>query len=80
MTMRVESEEGVKQLWEYGVEELAERCALAENEIERLRAVLQQIATYSSDPVAVNGAREVLGGKSVGSLTDVAMGQAISNA
>ena len=28
----------MKQLWEYNVEELAERCALAENTIDRLLA------------------------------------------
>lgn len=35
-----------KQLWELDQEELAERCALAEFEIDRLRAALKLIDDY----------------------------------
>ena len=41
----------MKQLWEYSVEELAERCAIAECEIERLRAALQRIADDTSEQI-----------------------------
>jgi hypothetical protein len=44
----------MKQVWEYRTEELAEMYAIAQCEIERLRAALERIAKQDYDPFAAD--------------------------